>query len=164
LDISDSKDFYERVHKIWLVCKFRGESIVSRALDLVFTTLDKTSVGGGSGGIDSSSMCFFIFSQEFCFDWENLGERIRPGIRFVFWKIGSTGNDIKRIPEFRVEEPTEIMYVSGNSACLLKTCIEEIPDYHDYIYRFMNCSRYACLTQYFDNFWDNLQVSTDSVG
>lgn len=164
LDISDSKDFYERVHKIWLVCKFRGESIVSRALDLVFTTLDKTSVGGGSGGIDSSSMCFFIFSQEFCFDWENLAGRIRPGIRFVFWKIGSTGNDIKRIPEFRVEEPTEIMYVSGNSACLLKTCIEEIPDYHDYIYRFMNCSRYACLTQYFDNFWDNLQVSTDSVG
>ena len=154
LDISDGKDFYERIHKIWSICKFRGESVVSRSLDLVVDTLNKTSYNGGE-------MCFFIFSQDFCFDWENL--TACPGIRFVFWKIGSNSNS--NIPEFHVEDSKEIMYVSGNSACLLKTCIEEIPchDYkHNYIYRFMNCSRYTCLTHYFDNFWDSSASSVSS--
>lgn len=99
---------------------------------------------------------FFVFSDTFWFDWENMSSKIGPGIRFVFWKIGSGS-----IPQVHIEDSSEIMYVSGNSACLLKTCIEEIPNCYHYIYRFMNCSRYACLTHYFDNFWDNQYASDD---
>jgi len=143
LDISEGT-FYEKIVKMWSVCKFRGESRFSRSLDMVFETLNSTM---GS----ESSVCFFVFSDTFCFDWEKMYAKIGDRIRFVFWKIGAG-----TIPEVHhIEDSTEIMYVSGNSACLLKTCIEEIPNCYHYIYRFMNCSRYACLTQYFDNLWDN---------
>lgn len=155
IDISEGT-FYEKIVKMWSVCKFRGESKFSRSLDMVFETLDKTmglsanaSCGPGPGP-GPGPICFFVFSDTFWFDWENMSSKIGPGIRFVFWKIGAGS-----IPQVHIEDSSEIMYVSGNSACLLKTCIEEIPNCYHYIYRFMNCSRYACLTHYFDNFWDN---------
>ena len=153
LDISDSKDFYEKIHKIWSVCKYRGESIFSHTIDLVFKTMDVIHFTNANS--TASDMCFFIFSDNFRFDWNELSAKIRPGgnVRFVFWKIGGGGS----INEFHTKDFTEFMYVSGNSPCLLRTCMQNIGDYQDYIYRYMNCSRYTCLTHYFDNFWDTMQ-------
>jgi len=147
VDISRCANFYDVVQKIWEICEYRLHSDFKETLEWITEYTDT-----------SEKNVFFLFSNQFNFDWEKLGEQIEnKNIRFIFWKMGEGYNSLfeNKIPEgFFTEKP--FIFMSGYSANVLHNDGFDTETAHSFLYNLCNSSRYNRLTEYFNVFWKEL--------
>lgn len=175
VDISVCDGFVSMVQLLWSHCEIRGVANFKAAFSMIQHGLDK--------GCDISVFDFFIFSEQFAFDWNALFMMCNGcvGLNYnvVIWNLGTS---FSQLPcDFYSEDglsywsdeenialrKKRIIYISGYAVGLLmpffsllsKRCIDNDAD--SYLFLCSILSSYHDWTLYFDSLVSNHMDSSD---
>ena len=153
IDVSGCSSICAMVDKIWDYCQFRSGSQFSYAFKIIGDAL--------TSSIDSHDIQYsihkpvhklFIFSDSFRFDWNIFLPSHNPIYKtsqVIFWNIGSQEIDLAN----KIND--SIIFMSGSYPALFSYfCgydIAEKSSSYSFVHHVLQCSRYSCLTTYFDS-------------